>query len=275
MSLGCSDGTAQSCQPSNAAIAPSSEVHSAARAPSEDWQKRFDSGIEPFQATGRTVKASTQNYDEQIDISALPVWPWSNKKLMETFRVARDERPYVQRGFPGFQRRAPWLYPFDGCWVRAASAAQSIERSGVVRPGKIFVFGPLRFRTKFSTKGIVYWWYHVAPAYRIGNQAVVLDPTVSPNTVIPLATWLAKITKNPNRVRISVCDSYAYYTGSKCVGGEPRQERWLPGQVQTYLRRERVEVVKLKMNPEEVLGESPPWSTGEIQNSPIATSQCE
>jgi hypothetical protein len=284
MSSGCSEANdAASCEQSARYSAHvEANAFSAARAPDEDWEPRArlsDSFSDSFsdvhlQARGGSVRASARPYRVDLDISTLPEWPYSNRQLLEAFQAARDERPYVQKGFPGFMRRAAWLYPYDGCWVRASSAAQSIERLGRVRPGKVFVFGRLRFRTKFDSKGIVYWWYHVAAAYRIGNQAVVLDPTVDPHNVHTLHDWISLMTKDPMKTKVSVCDTYSYSTASRCVGGSPRQERWLAGQTQTYLRRERIEMREVGLDPEQVLGDNPPWKNASSNNMMLPNFMC-
>jgi hypothetical protein len=42
-------------------------------------------------------------------------------------------------------------------------------------PGKIFAFGNLRVRTPNSVRGVVGWWYHVAPMVNESGRLWVLD----------------------------------------------------------------------------------------------------
>ncbi len=275
LNSGCSEArnTSDSCVLSAQQV-PVDEF-SAVRAPTEDWLKRARLSELHLARASWSVRSHAQPYRADLNISQLPEWPYSNRQLLEAFQAARDERVYVQKGYPAFPRRATWLFPYDGCWVRAASAAQSIERLGRIRPGKIFVFGPLRFRTRFDSKGIVYWWYHVAAAYRIGNEAVVLDPTVDPHNVLTMHDWISRMTKDPRNTKVSVCDTYSYSTGSRCIGGSNRQERWLPGQIQSYMRKERIEVREVGLNPEAVLGDNPPWKTSAVNNVMLPNFMCK
>lgn len=125
---------------------------------------------------------------------------------------------------PHFLRRTTWLYPDDGCYMRATHAAQSFERAQKIRPGKVFAFGNLKYKTIYSKRGAVYWWYHVAAAFRIGDQAIVIDPAVELAHPLSLEEWMKRIAPKVGKSKVAVCDTYAYTPRSSCVGGSQKQE---------------------------------------------------
>lgn len=244
---------------------------SASRAPEQDWEDALDSQlvksransgegeIGPLLAISGSARAISQPYRPDIDVSALPEWKGSEADLYKAFRLARDERYYTHSSDPEFVRRAPWLYPIDGCYVRAAHVARSLERAGIVRPGKLFTFGRLRLQSPYVVGKFAYWSYHVAAAYRQGSNARVFDPSVDSSKILSLDEWAKKITKNTAAIKISVCDTYAYMPGHRCVGGSDRQERSAQNHLKYYLPKEWNNVRRLGLPPERVLGEVPPW----------------
>ena len=59
----------------------------------------------------------------------------------------REARFVFGRDQPEFARRSSWLYPDDGCFARAALAADNLARWSFAPVAKIFVFGDLDVRT--------------------------------------------------------------------------------------------------------------------------------
>ena len=63
------------------------------------------------------------------------------------------------------------------------------------------------------------------PGYRIDNEIYVIDPVASENEdgtnsgLLTLQQWLSRISKNPENIEVSLCDSNAYDPNSPCIGG--------------------------------------------------------
>ncbi len=235
---------------------------SAERAPEESWETalaRNSALASDIQMSGRSASSSARFYTENFDVSSLPEWNQSWEELKKSFERLRDERPYYHSSRPQWARRATWLYPRDGCYARAAHSARSFEKNNQARPGKVFAFGNLKMKTAYDTRGSVYWSYHVAAAFRWNNEAYVMDPSVEPSQPLPLRDWLSRISAQPSRVKVAVCDSYAYVPGSLCLGGSSRQESGSENHLIGFLPREWNSLVALRMNPEKLVGDSPPW----------------
>src|SRR5262249_45591815 len=145
------------------------------------------------------------------------------------------ERRYVNPDWPKFLRRALWLFPYNGCFTRAAHVAQSFERQGVQRPGKVYAFGDLGMKTPYDPSGSVSWSYHVAAAFRVDNEAVILDPAIKFDALLSLKEWLKAISSNVSDVKIAICDTFSYSPIDDCVGGDRDQERSLVTHTVSYL----------------------------------------
>jgi hypothetical protein len=135
-----------------------------------------------------------------------------------------------------------------------------MENRNYERPGKIFVFGNLRLETPYDPKGKVYWNYHVAPAYRIGSNTVVIDIAIEPTRPLGLSEWISRISDDPSKVKIIVCDTYAYSPANKCWGDGRSQERATVQHLEAFLPDEWNRIKKAGLKPEELLGENPPWA---------------
>ncbi len=202
------------------------------RRESEDWNKALTRELNKLSAlerstadSGQSVINSAKPYAPSMDVSNLPEWTASSGALQNVFLTVRNERIYKQSSRPDFPRRATWLYPRDGCYARASHTAQSADRSGYARPGKVFAFGPLRFKSPFASGGVVYWSYHVAAAYRIGQKTFVLDPALNPRSPISLQQWIDVMKYDSRQIKVSVCDTYAYGVYHACLGGTSSSER--------------------------------------------------
>lgn len=271
--IGFSSGCAERSDVPPPVCAPDSServtepIVSAQRRVDESWEEALDRAIEragggEFGRVGPSPKSARSlsvGYGLEMDVSHLPQWPGSAEAFVSAFRKMRDERLYMHESRPQFLRRTTWLYPIDGCFVRAAHAAQSMARQKWPRPGKIFAFGRLRAKTEFAFRGYAYWSYHVAPAYRVGERAFVLDVTIEPLRPLELHEWIARMARDPNQVRISICDTWAYMPSQKCRGASPSQERSSGRHQKHYLSKEWAHVRRLGRVPERVLGLEPPW----------------
>jgi hypothetical protein len=248
----------------------------AVREPNENWQSALARAIRKnptsFEnwARGQSVTSSAKLYKDGFDVSTLPQWYGTDAELLAAFQKLRDERPYVQSNRPTFPRRASWLYPQDGCYARAAHSARSFEKDQKTRPGKVFAFGNLKMKTDFGPHGVVYWSYHVAAAFRIGDQAIVLDPSAEPSRPLLLQEWLGRMNSRPQNIRVAICDTYAYSPGSICVGGSANQENNSVSHQVSWLPREWNWMISLKKNPELILGSQPPWVGAQPVLTPVA-----
>lgn len=217
------------------------------RAPGQDWQEAL--------AKQGLILSET----EAPDAKNLPEWKGTLEELQAAFEKARDEAAYPNTASKNFKRRSPWLFPLDGCYAKSSHVAQSIERQGLVRPGKIFTFGHLRLKTPFDPRGWVYWSYHVGTGYRYGNQIIVLDPSVNYKSIMTFPDWLILTAKHPETIRVKFCDTFAYSPSWACVGGSRQQERATYSHILDLLPSEWNNLKNLHMDPEKLLGDEPPW----------------
>ena len=258
-----------SAGPVRAQLAPLEQLHefvSPERFPNEDWREARDRQMpEAFEYeafAGRTVEQVDVPYREGMDTSAIPEWTKSLNELERALHTVRDEREYSHRRDPSFARRAPWLYLFDGCFVRASHVSRSLTEKGEPAPGRIFIFGKFKMKTQYSRRDWAYWWYHVASAYRHHGKTYVLDPSVEPRHPLLLDDWVKKLATRGRETRISFCDSLAYLPFHVCQGGRPNQERSFDYHMNKFLDLEWREVKNAGADPEKVLGDEPPWGLG-------------
>lgn len=157
---------------------------------------------------------------------------------------------------PDFPRRISWLYPNDGCYARAAVANAWFEKNNVEVPGKVFAFGELKVDTENHPQGEVYWWYHVAPIVEVQGVKYVIDPSIDHKGALKLDEWLSKM-GNPSKMKVSICKAGAYVPASTCSDVNTQGEG--DSTEASILNWEWDQLIKMKLNPEELLGESPPW----------------
>ncbi len=83
-------------------------------------------------------------------------------------------------------------------------------------------------KTRNSPKGVVGWWFHVAPIVEGKNVKYVLDPAIHPLAPLTLREWLATMGK-PEKMKVAICASGAYSPSDNCDkesdGLELRAER--------------------------------------------------
>lgn len=204
-----------------------------------------------------------QPFSMNVNVSLLPEWKAGAAKLEQIFEQVRDERLYTDPVHPQFKRRAIWLYPVDGCYIRAAHMARGFERRGFVRAGKVFAFGTwatLRARTKFAPTGAAWWTFHTAAAYRIGNRAFVLDPAIDPTRVLPFEEWIGLVAPDPSKIQVAICDANAYTPEQSCRGGSNSADFYLKDQMEELLDDEWNNLADLGFDPSSLLGDEPPWN---------------
>jgi hypothetical protein len=143
-------------------------------------------------------------------------------------------------------------------------ANRNLDQVGAPVPNKIFVFGNLKIKTHYASKGYVTWWYHVAPIVQLVNQKFVLDPALNSKGPTPLVDWLA-LMGNPKDFKIAICASGTYSPRGDCSlvtdGIEGRAE----ASQKSFLDLEWNRLLNLKRKPQEELGDHPPWLEGYYQ----------
>lgn len=141
----------------------------------------------------------------------------AESELQTSFETVRDERPFHDEELRA--RRATWLYPDDGCFVRAVIADKILrEKFAVAQSAKIFAFGNLRVQTKNSPYGEVEWWYHVAAIAKVptaaGEEAYVYDPAMDSSRPMPVKEWLSRM--SDSNLEIAICSGASYDPYSSC-----------------------------------------------------------
>lgn len=182
----------------------------------------------------------------------------SVEDLQERFEAIRDERFIKLPGEEDFPRRISWLYPKDGCFARAALFNRAAFRKFIPIPNKVFAFGNLKVKTPYAVRGVVGWWYHVAPIVRVGDTKYVLDPSIEATRPLTLKEWLERM-GDPKRIKVSICGTGTYSPGDDCDkktdGLELRAERT----ERHYLSLEERELKRLGKETISTLGDGPPW----------------
>lgn len=97
-------------------------------------------------------------------------------------------------------RSIPFLYPDNGCWVRAQRMCELMAETGIVA-GKIWIYGDLQVRTANHQNGIVRWDWHVAPVVRLSgsSQYRVIDPGLSDEKSLSRSEWV-RAQGDPNAI---------------------------------------------------------------------------
>lgn len=141
----------------------------------------------------------------------------AESEIQTSFESVRDDRPFHDEELRA--RRATWLYPDDGCFVRAVIADKVLrEKFAVSQSAKIYAFGNLRVQTKNSPSGEVEWWYHVAAITKVqtptGEEAYVYDPAMNSAQPMPVKEWLASM--SDQNLEIAICSGASYDPYSIC-----------------------------------------------------------
>lgn len=181
--------------------------------------------------------------------------------LQPSFEIVRDEKFFVDSD--SRQRRATWLYPDDGCFVRAAVAANIIEKTVGIKAAKIFAFDNLSVKTVNSPSGEVGWWYHVAAITKTVDPLTkketfhVYDPAIQPKKPMEVREWLRAM-NSPN-AEIAICASESYDPDSDCASGISSSLGRAKNEAQWFLPSEWYRLEELGRDPKRELGDSPPW----------------
>lgn len=194
----------------------------------------------------------------QVDYSLVPKVT-TYDELIHMYNVVRDSRFLYEEDKPDFARRISWLYPDDGCYSRAAMTGIKLEQEHLVRPAKIFAFGDLMIQTPYSTKGVVYWWYHVAAAVNYMGSIYVIDPALKSDGPILVDEWYSKMGAADTLTAV-VCSKYTYDPLDFCVSATAKNDALARRDQAKFLGLEWVRVIKLGYEAKEILGDVPPWN---------------
>lgn len=181
--------------------------------------------------------------------------------MQASFEFARDEKPHTDEELRS--RRATWLYPDDGCFVRAAVATYFIDQISNVKPMKIFAFDTLTAKTPNSPDGQVQWWYHVAPITKVVDAVTmketfyVYDPALQPKAPMEVTAWLQAM--NAPNAEVAICASDSYDPDSDCDRGDADAVGRAQNEASWFLPSEWWRLKELGRDPEAELFAKPPW----------------
>lgn len=192
----------------------------------------------------------------------------SEADLQVSFEKVREERFFTDEF--NRSRRATWLYPDDGCFVRATVADDMIGKLSPATPtAKIFAFGNLRVQSTNSPSGSVEWWYHVAAISKVTttttsgpkDEFFVYDPAINPKAPMPVKAWLS--TMGDPAIEIAICEGGAYDPYSLCEDGNSGVRKYslerAYREANQFLSAEWDRLEVLGRNPQLELGSNPPW----------------
>lgn len=221
------------------------------------YERRF---LENEKSDFKSMRVSPIGSARIFNEAALPkATAWrSIADMQERFEKIRDERFLTLSNDPEFPRRISWLYPKDGCFARASLFNRNAFRLFIPVPSKVFAFGNLRVKTPNSTRGVVGWWYHVAPIVQVGTEKYVLDPAIEPERPLILKEWIERM-GDPKRIKVSICGSGTYSPGDNCHKETDGLESRAEQTQKYYLALEERELARLGRDPEVELGDAPPW----------------
>jgi hypothetical protein len=182
----------------------------------------------------------------------------TSEKIQEIFLWTRDLRFLETENRPGFARRISWLYPDSGCFDRAEFVVKLAREIHDVQFSKLFAFGRLEAATPNSPDGKVRWWYHVAPAARVGERVYVLDPTLDPKEPMTLERWMSAVIPDLDGLSLAVCAPSTYMPADSCDFPDRVPESELLRSQRRFLDLEW-ERRTLMGDPQRDLGAFPPW----------------
>jgi hypothetical protein len=236
---------------------------SAVRKPTEDYRavaKKYLPRIKPWgPLTTRMATNSAYglaNAWSTIDTTTAA----KESKIDVLFNYIRDQRELTESTDPGFLRRVSWLYPIDGCWIRAAIVGHWAEREKFSTPSRLFIFGNLNVSTTNAPSGSVSWWYHVAPALRDSSGTLlVLDPAINPDKPMEAEDWIKTMVPAVSDATLSLCSRYTYEPYDNCDSTSSSTDSNAEIDIESYLRRERQNLISMHRDADEELGDNPPW----------------
>lgn len=227
----------------------------ATRLPGQDFKKLVEK-FRPRQNTRGTSAYDAAEDLDKLDVSKAP----EEKRIEEVFNYLRDHRELVEDDDPTFLRRITWLYPADGCWLRATVAGHWATRQGYATPSRLFIFGNLGLDTPNDVNHHVTWWYHVAPVLKNAQgKLMVMDPAIDPSHPLTVEEWVKPMLPSLKYAQVSLCSSHTFEPFDDCATTTSPNESKAEAQIAEYLVEEKENLVELNRDPKEELGEHPPW----------------
>lgn len=207
----------------------------------------------------KTVLEMRHSLRREIDLRWIPEYK-SESEVNEAFTRIRDLRFLEGSRDKDFLRRISWLYPRDGCWVRAEVAVRTLEQEWKYpRPGKLFVFGNLQVKNPYLRRGAIRWWYHTAPAVRVGQEIFLLDPSLNLHAPSRLDDWLSYMSPHVSALQVAVCHPHSTVPRQACEPKKEAAEKHVFDTQKWYLDKEWQNLIWLRRDPKKELGDSPPW----------------
>lgn len=195
-----------------------------------------------------------------LDRGVITEWPAS--EVVAGFERVRDERFLFDPARPDFPRRLTWLRPQRECDARAQLVADALAEWGHARPSKVFVSGGLRAATPNDPSGQVAWDWHVAAAVRVGSEVFVLDAAIEPRAPLRLEDWLLRLAPSLDAVKVVACSATAFDPATRCLNGTAHQTQRALDMERSAFAKEWALQLLLGRDPEQVLGDAPPWLSG-------------
>jgi len=198
----------------------------------------------------------------------IPSWPISPSEFDQFYDQARFDRYLTSITDPSFERRITWLYPNDGCWIRAELYSSLILKflneeypnHSFEAPKKHFAFGDLWTKSINAPPLMdewVFWGWHVAPIVRLNDgNLYVLDPALRGNA-IPKEEWYALMTQKPSSFvsGFVTCDADTYREFNSCFKPKKNTDEDTKCENENYMYLEWNRQIALSRDPKKVLGE--------------------
>ncbi len=232
---------------------------SAMRGPDETFEAARDRNLPKQHIFAVPINPSA--YEAAVPLADLdPTSLPTQYRARELFEQIRDSRYLASPMQPGFARRSSWLYPQDGCWVRASVSRRLAQDKGFGELKKLFIFGTLRVKTGNAPGGLVSWWYHVVPVYsdELG-QVTVIDPAIDPKGPLLLEKWARTMVASADDATYSICSPSTYDPSSPCEEKDLDADKHAARDQVDFLNLEWDNLLDLGRLPRKELADSPPW----------------
>ena len=204
-----------------------------------------------------------ENKTELIDIDFNSIPSWSKEEISEGFNVIRDHKYLPCSNVVDNKRAIPWLYPENGCFVKAALAKKLLYLHGYPKIKKLFVFGDCKYRSQWTKTGYVSFKFHVAVATRVESEVYILDPSVEYERPLLLLHWCELLTSESQNksIEFSLCNDLTVSHNSRCDETEETHEvgirRGMPHTMEffamEFLAKEYENIHQLGLDPKSVL----------------------
>ena len=197
----------------------------------------------------------------KVDFSSIP--SWSQEEVTEGFHLVRDHKFLPCSNVVGNKRAIPWLYPENGCFLRAALSRRLLSLKGYAGIKKLFVFGDFKYKSKWAETGYVAFKFHVAVATRVEREIYILDPSVDYEKPLLLLHWSQRLTSESQNktIEYSLCSDLTVSHNSECNEMEESNEvgirRGMPHTMEffamEYLAKEYENIHQLGLDPKREL----------------------